>query len=54
MSRSSVKVTEIHTALCMLVISMVKKLDNDAIAIFCYIVGQSMRINNNNNSDHKQ
>ena len=34
-SRSSVKSLKFHTALCMLVINMLKKFDNDAIARFC-------------------
>ena len=43
MSRSSVKVTQFHTALRMLVINMLKKFDDDAIARFCCSSRQSKR-----------
>ena len=43
MSRSPAKVTQFHTALCMVVINMLKKFDDDATARFCCMREQSKR-----------
>ena len=43
----------VESAQHLLLLNKYKKFDNDAIARFCWIVLQSMRINNNNSDNDK-